>query len=237
MPCHCPDFTACRRKPAPSGCGSRCRHCRPLWYCKAAFLPWTCTWSSKMHPIWNQVQKPWNCPESPSVDLSEEWDGILGLGVLFTFSVFIQNHFGAIWVNPCGLGRTHVNLVVLWRYLKVLVYSWFLDPNHWCRIRCFFKTSLTSQALEVCSKHGGRCLGLLMLRSMMFFLGKTAGVVENTTHIPTSLSLILYWLVKEGTSLPINQRMWKWHLCFTWNRLRMTTLVLSPWLPGRPYNT
>ena len=49
-----------------------------------------------------------------------------------------------------------------------------------------------------------------MLRSMMFFLGKTAGVVENTTHIPTSLSLSRWasspsLLVSQGGNLSTDQ--------------------------------
>lgn len=40
---------------------------------------------------------------------------------------------------------------------------------------------------------------------MMFFLGKTAGVVENTTHIPTSLSLSHSLLVSQGGNLSIDQ--------------------------------
>ena len=39
---------------------------------------------------------------------------------------------------------------------------------------------------------------------MMFFLGKTAGVVENTTHIPTSLSLT-FSIGSQGGNLSIDQ--------------------------------
>ena len=44
----------------------------------------------------------------------------MGLGILFTSSVFIKNKVGVIWVYPCDLSQTHMNLVVFWRYLKVV---------------------------------------------------------------------------------------------------------------------